>query len=275
MRGVIESGGPKVPAVAGGKDLDNLEGMDLLGITLPIYKIEYKRSPKSRTDDTLKEGLFTSSLGGQKERLRCVLLRVRPSRIYWPAFNPQDDNPQPLCKSNDARIPDADSPESYDCPSCPLSQWNNTAKNPQDRKPKCALVWNLLCLDLDTPIPFVLSVKRTSVTPFKNYLTRFRLTRKPTYSVETIISIKPIENYYILNFEPGEELRKQDIDTVAKYAEDYADAFRKTDVSKVSDADENEAPSQEEIEAAFEQDKKTELERQAKRHQEPLFEEDK
>jgi len=240
MSGIIERG-EGLPAMPGGEEMANLEGMDMLGLTIPIFKVEYKRSPQTRDDKSLKEGLFTSSLGGQKEKLRCVLLRVRPSRVYWPDFDPSEENPVPICKSNDARTPakDIEEPMAPSCMGCPYSLWNDKAKTPREKKPKCALVWNLLCLDMETGIPFVIAAKRTSIKPFRNYLTRFRLTRRPTYSIETIITAKPVQSWYVLQFEEGEELRRQDIDKASKYAEDLADTFRRTDITETTEAEED------------------------------------
>lgn len=218
--------------------LENLEGLDKLGYTLPIMKIEYKRSPQTRDDDTLKEGYFTSSLGGQKEKIRCVILRGRPSRVYWPEkFDPTEENPTPICKSNDAIAPspDVERPKSKECATCPYAQWGENKE-----KPKCALVYNLLCLDMETGIPFVISAKRTSLKPLRAYLTKFMFSQKPTYSVETIISTKKLANYYILQFSEGEDLRKEDIEIASKYAENLADIFRRTEVTEVTEAEEEE-----------------------------------
>jgi len=272
---IIETGRAGLPSERGGRDnMENFEGIDLLGYTLPVYRIEYKRNPKTRNDPSIKEGWFTSSLGEQKETLRCVILRGRASRVYWPPYNPNEENPTPICKSNDAirPSPDVENPLSKECAVCPYAQWQ------EGKKPECALVYNLLCLDLDTGIPFVISAKRTSLKPLRNYLTRFKFRMIPTYAVETIVKAKKIDTYYILDFTEGEALRKQDIETVAKYAEDLADVFRKTDVTEVAEEDEEamkDETEEEDIKAEIEEEKEEKIEPQEKKFvQKDLFKEE-
>jgi len=243
---IIETGRAGLPSERGRDNMENFEGLDLLGYTLPVYRIEYKRNPKTRNDPSIKEGWFTSSLGEQKEVLRCVILRGRPSRVYWPPYNPNEENPTPICK-------DVENPLSKECAVCPYAQWQ------EGKKPECALVYNLLCLDLDSGIPFVISAKRTSLKPLRNYLTRFKFRMMPTYAVETIIKAKKIDTYYVLDFTEGEVLRKQDIETVAKYAEDLADVFRKTDVTEVAEEDE------EAVKAEVEEEMKKQAEAEVKK----------
>jgi len=226
----------KKSLLPGKSNIDNLEGISELGYTIPIMKVEYKRSPNTRDDDTLKEGLFTSSLGGQKEKIRCVILRGRPSRVYWPEkFDPTEENPTPICKSNDGIRPsqDIEEPKNDKCADCPYAQWGKDSE-----KPKCALVYNLLCLDMETGIPFIISAKRTSLKPLRAYLTKFYFSQKATYSIETIIGIRKMANYYLLQFSEGEELRKQDVEIASKYAQDLADAFRRTEVTETTEAEE-------------------------------------
>ena len=225
---------------AGKSNINNLEGIDELGYTIPIMKIEYKRSPNTRDDDTLKEGLFTSSLGGQKGLIHCVILRGRPSRVYWPEkFDPTEENPVPICKSNDGinHSKDIENPKNSKCKTCPYTQWGK-----DNEKPKCARVYNLLCLDMETGIPFIISAKRTSLKPLRGYLTKFYFSQKATYSVETVIGIRKMANYYLLQFSEGEELRKQDVEIASKYAEDLADAFRRTEVTETTEASEDDEP---------------------------------
>ena len=252
---IIETGRAGLPSERGRDNMENFEGLDLLGYTLPVYRIEYKRNPKTRNDPSIKEGWFTSSLGEQKEVLRCVILRGRASRVYWPPYNPNEE-PTPICKSNDAirPAPDIPNPLSKECATCPYAQWGEKGE-----RPECALVYNLLCLDLDTGIPFIISAKRTSLKPLRNYLTRFRFRMMPTYAVETIIKAKKIDTYYVLDFTEGEVLRKQDIEIVAKYAEDLADVFKKTDVTEVAEEDE------EAVKAEVEEEMKKQAETEVKK----------
>jgi hypothetical protein len=143
-----------------------------------------------------------SSTGEERDRMRVTVLATRKSRTLFAEALGDD----PVCKSRNARIPDPDIelPMAELCAEdllgrlvevCPYAQFAD------DKSPECQLTYNLILVDEDG-VPSMMSLRKTSIKPFKAVLT-YALTRKiGTYAFSVELSLSKQQNskgsYYVL-----------------------------------------------------------------------------
>jgi len=113
-------------------------------------------------------GLFIHDYGDQNEAIQVALIKVSKSRVMWPERYTESNRPE--CRSHNLAHPEERDPEKAPfgavdasnlrtCASCPLAEWTDDG---QERiKPRCALTYDLLLLDLETGMLGVLSLMRT------------------------------------------------------------------------------------------------------------------
>jgi len=123
--------------------------------------------PRLRIDKNTGE--FVHDYGDRTPELHAVVIKAHEiSRVMWP--DKFKIGNQPLCKSNDGLAPVERDPEKTPygaldetglrtCTGCEMAEW---IENGQERiKPPCAVVLNLLLLDIETEMPGVLALART------------------------------------------------------------------------------------------------------------------
>jgi len=136
--------------------------------------------------------LYSPDMSQAFDKLNVVMLIKWSSRVLWPdKFNKENE---PICRSRDGKVPAGDildesgkvlAPMSQSCdwdkatlgkrgvfPShvCPYANWTGTKEN--SIPPACTEVINLILLDLETEIPFHFCLSSTTLTPFRNDLTK-------------------------------------------------------------------------------------------------------
>lgn len=172
--------------------------------------------PRLRIDKNTGE--FVHDYGDRTPELQAVLIKAHdPSRMLWPEKFKVGN--QPLCKSNNAMWPVERDPQRNlfgatdeqglrTCGGCPLAEW--VEQDGERYKPRCALVLNLLLIDLETEMPGVLSLARTRFRTGENLasfwaMTNFRhavtLTTYP-YSGES-------GTWYMVEFKRGPKFGRE------------------------------------------------------------------
>ena len=116
-------------------------------LTLPRWKVD-------------NSGKFVNTVTGEeKEQLTIIILKADRSRFYWPeTFSPEN---LPLCYSVNGVFPE-DQSTSFGkevngrkvCNGCSMANWSNGSK------PKCAISYNYLLMDLETERMAVLNLSR-------------------------------------------------------------------------------------------------------------------
>ena len=73
---------------------------------VPVARIEYLATPQTTQDHPdWKRGKFSINIGEQLNHLEACILGIKFSRMLWPDFEPNDQYPEPLCKSDNGLWP--------------------------------------------------------------------------------------------------------------------------------------------------------------------------
>ena len=123
------------------------------------------------TEGVEKPGTFfinkvDKSLGA---KIKFVAIMHFRSRIKW---IPQDEGGGQDCSSADAKTPSSGKRHCKDCATCQYSQWNDAAKTPKDKAPKCTMYENFVGLVNDETMPVVLAMGKTATKPGKQLVER-------------------------------------------------------------------------------------------------------
>jgi len=160
---------------------EEADEMNDIPITLPRMKFDGRKGKFTFTaDDTTVSAI------------RVAILGHKYNHVMFNEYG--SDGPSWVCRSSDAvngqinpELTDAevrnlmDGGAGKECVSCQFLQWH------KGEKPKCSKGLNLLCVDLDTHIPYVLTAARSSLKGIESYLSAFRLNKTKTYAAATSI----------------------------------------------------------------------------------------
>lgn len=185
------------------------EGMEevlLTDLIVPRYRIVQPQS-KDAIAGRETAGTFRSNLGVEKRQIGVCPLFIRRGQVYWPEPGGGDE---PLCKSLDALKPDPRIAKPYNTtcnevrngrliPVCREARWS------KDNKPRCALTYTAIFLDLDDMTPFLMRFAKTAVGAVKMLLSRAWNEGKggklPLFSFSAVLSLQLTENkkgsYYV------------------------------------------------------------------------------
>ena len=224
------------------------EAEERLGEDICLYKIEYLASPDAPSE--YKKGLITMSTGGQVKYVEFVLLAMNYNRILWPEHDPNDPDPQPLCKSlNGYEASGGTDTMPGPCqkrakgktrkliPVCPHAKWSDGCP------PACAEVYNLFCWDLNEDQPFVFAIKRTGIKKLralKSFLKRSKETWRigdfhTNCCVKLRLTPRSVSTYYVPSFEGddgrifAEKLPEKQAARFDQIALTLMDAFKQID----------------------------------------------
>ncbi len=162
----------------------------------------------------------------ERESLEIVPLKVQKGRVCWG----NEFGADPFCRSADNLAPDphfwrtrSGNPPSGICgrvlagrwqPVCPMAQWSGGAR------PPCDLVYNLLFLDAEDRLPFLMSFHGAAVKRIRGFLTRLvRLRLKRLSDVTARLSARKVEGHDLMYYVPGfSEFR---LNGEGEYAREY------------------------------------------------------
>lgn len=176
----------KKEEIAAYTDVDGLEEVLPEDLTIPRLKLDHDRG--CLIDDSTNE---------EFEELEAVLLGIKKSRSMFPPFKPGVRS-NPLCQSLDFYY----STSGDSCFICKNNQWSYSEDLDKPTPPKCVEQWTFpLFINGDSKRPALLSVKRTSLSPAKKYVTQFVNKKEPLFSAVTLLSTEPVDNYFVIRFE--------------------------------------------------------------------------
>jgi len=180
-----------------------------------------------------KNAFFDTVTEESTKKVRCVLLGLKKTH-QWAVYDETDKRNRTICRSADRKVGLAQVSEygltegaERPCDKCPNAKWETGDDG--KRKRDCSTVYNLIAIDLDTGLPFVIRFKKTSERAIKTHLQKHHIGRRvvggkvsnyPLFVFEASITLKMDEggNYAIPIIERGDVLPKAQIQQMAEYA---------------------------------------------------------
>jgi hypothetical protein len=223
----------------GGDDIPN---------DIPILKIWYnmKDAPEG-----FEKGKLTLAGATQYDELSVILLGARyVGNILWPKFDPNNENPQPTCKSSNGLNPDGgDEPFQMSCAECLRHDWE--WKNMHNEPPPCKKTTACLYYLRDDKFPAIMTVQRRArSTQFRGL--RSALERKVLQVRELIsavpgcqvswcfgLTLKAIEygTYYLPQWTIEEQLTEDQVREAAEIFEHAKPLFDTAGIQEIADGD--------------------------------------
>ncbi|MFQ5692487.1 MAG: hypothetical protein ACE5IM_05515, partial [Nitrospinota bacterium] len=195
---------------------EGFEAMDDGDFFIPRYKlIQPGRHAEGETPGRFRlclpgAGFLDGEALEERARLDVVPLKIQKGRVCW-----VDETADPFCRSADGRMPDPlfwearpGSPPSRVCgrvvsgrwhPVCPLAHWLDGVR------PPCHQVYNLLFLDAESRLPFLMSFHGAAIKPLRAFLTRIvRMRLRRLCEVRATLASARVEGrgltYYVPTF---------------------------------------------------------------------------
>jgi len=170
---------PEIPEDLVGAGMEDFERADLI---IPRYM---RRESLSKITEGELGWFINNVTRSAKEEIKAVLLRFTHGRAMF------DSKGNLMCSSDNAHTPRERFAGEYakTCAECEHANWG------KDRtRPKCPIMYNFLCWDLEEDTPFMLSMRGMSVRHAKRVLSEFKLRFKSVLFARpvTISSIGPI-----------------------------------------------------------------------------------
>lgn len=147
------------------------ENVDKSDLVLPRLKLLQPLSPEAQDEDKNAEaGHLFNTLTQQDFGSSIIFIPIVhfKSRIYW-RDRDDDSGERIICSASDGLHPK--SQEFADlCTSCKKQVWNNQAKDPKDKAPKCTMLYNFAILIEGEASPIALSMERSKIKVAKKLL---------------------------------------------------------------------------------------------------------
>ena len=142
---------PQIPDALIGAGMEDFERADLI---IPRY---VKREALSKMTEGELGWFINNVTRSAKEEIKAVMLRFTHGRAMF------DDKGNLMCASDNSRTPvelfAGETPKI--CSECEYANWG------KDRtRPKCPIIYNFLCWDLDEDTPFMLSMRGSSAVSY-------------------------------------------------------------------------------------------------------------
>lgn len=171
----------------GGRGFENIDRKDVL---MPRIKLLQQLSPEvtgGMKAGTMLVGLSNKNLGTKV--VITPILHFR-SRIKW---IPKDEGGGIECSSPNAKKPLSDT-ICADCSSCPEKDWNEKAKTPKEKAPKCTIYENFIVLVGDSKEPVLLPMERTKLAPARKFFSMGALKNCDMWNWKYELSVIQEEN---------------------------------------------------------------------------------
>lgn len=155
---------------------ENVEKSDLV---LPRLKLLQPLSPEVQDEEKdVEAGHLYNTLTQQDFGSSIVFIPIVhfKSRIYW-RDRDDDSGERIICSAPDGLHP-ISSEFSDLCINCKNQKWNNNAKDPKDKAPKCTMFYNFAILIEGEMTPIALSMERTKIKVAKKLLSLITCTGK-------------------------------------------------------------------------------------------------
>lgn len=231
------------------------ESIDKSDISIPRIQII---QPTSRSGGTPGK-LSNVATGEEFDSMDVVFLAVRKSRIRWePSVDGKIDlDLDPLCRSKDSKFGEGD--PGGECRNCPFQTWIN------NQRPECQLKYNFLGVDMETRMPFLMTVGGTSFREGKKVLTKAVLNKVPLYSFKVHIEPQLMQSargkYYVYLFSIKENVDKEYLEEFTAMKQEFdSQAFNQevNEKSTQKEKPQNKQPQEDLPTIQVEEDKKEE-----------------
>lgn len=158
----MAQGGAVIELTPQDRAMMGLDDLDKEDMAMPRLRMV---QPTSTSFNDAQPGTIHNSITGVAvKEFTAVVLRVSRGRVCWPEKYRSGEDP--LCASDDGLLPRQEYSNVYDhgqgCTACSMAEWG-----PNGEPPKCNLAYNYLVLVIDTEMPGVISMTRTSVKTAK------------------------------------------------------------------------------------------------------------
>ncbi len=226
----IEAGLPAIP-----EEYTGYEGMDVSAFVVPRMKLCQPMSKEGTA------GKFRLNLTGEEfATIKAAVLKMNRGRIWWNKDDLTAD--EPLCRSldfmkPDPRIPDPPDSRCADMINGRLTQVCIKSKWIDGERPPCHETFNMLCLDLQTEVPFWISVHGKSISGVRKFLSSIALRKKKLFDFRTVLyseEKKEPTKHFVLCFEPPVPI-EDDIKPLVYAA---VQEFHDVDIAATYDAEE-------------------------------------
>ena len=136
-----------------------------------------------------------------------------------------------ICSSIDGKTPSENisAPQSKQCAVCPQNSWGSLITPNGKRARACAEYATLRLLTLDEPSYALLRVPSTSLKLFREYRKSLSSRGYTLKSVVTRVSVRPTENYDLLNFKVVRFLKDVELNSIISLSKTVRPQFEKTD----------------------------------------------
>lgn len=153
-----------------------------------------------------------------------------------------------VCRSMDRVTGTMNTGEERQCKGCPDAQWR-TDPDTGRRTRNCGPVYNVIGIDRETRQPFVIRFKRTSLSPFQQYLNKHFLGRRvirgqrfnfPLFAFQTQLSLRMSDDkkYSLPVLERGDVLPREEILQCVESAKFYREVILPA-LEKLADQDDD------------------------------------
>ena len=221
------------------KGLDGIDdSIDKSDISIPRIQII---QPTSRSGGTTGK-LSNVATGEEFDSMDVVFLAVRKSRIRW---EPGEDGKldldlDPLCRSNDSKFGEGD--PGGECSNCQFQTWIN------GQRPECQLKYNFLGVDMETRMPFLMTVGGISFKEGKKVLTKAVLNKISLYSFKVHIESQLMQSnkgkYYKYLFSIQENIDKEYLEEFTAMKQEFDSQAFNQEINEESAQKETKQPQQ-------------------------------
>jgi len=161
-----------------GEDFEfEVDGLDEIGseeIKLAAKVFNFKGTDEDGEPVPPNAFFDTIAERAQKE-IHCALLHIHKSNL-WSEFNNDENRTEVRCRSMDRVTGEMEDGSTRSCNGCPHAKW--TANDEGKRGRDCSTVYNVVGIEFETSLPFVIRFKKTSEGVIKLYLQKHHLGRR-------------------------------------------------------------------------------------------------
>ena len=142
-----------------------------------------------------------------------------------------EDDETVVCSSIDGLTPSKNisAPQAKQCAVCPQNSWGSRITPNGKRARACTEYATLRLLTLDEPSYALLRVPSTSLRVFRDYRKSLSSRGYTLKSVVTHVSVRPTENYDMLNFKVVRFLKDVELNSIISLSKTVRPQFEKTD----------------------------------------------
>lgn len=142
-----------------------------------------------------------------------------------------EDDETVVCSSIDGLTPSKNisAPQAKQCAVCPQNSWGSRITPNGKRARACTEYATLRLLTLNEPSYALLRVPSTSLRVFRDYRKSLSSRGYTLKSVVTHVSVRPTENYDMLNFKVVRFLKDVELNSIISLSKTVRPQFEKTD----------------------------------------------